>query len=309
MKFGIHNPSWRFAGEPTDLFAGLAARAQWAENNGFTWYSVMDHLVQIPIVGPPDEPFMEGWTALAGLAAVTKKIRLATLVTSAAYRNPALLARIAAGVDHISGGRLTFGFGAGWFQGEYQQYGYEFPPEPAYRIRQMVEGLRLIKAMWTQDRTTFHGQWFHAENAILEPKPTQRPHPPIMIGGSGETMTLRAVARHADACNLFGDPDTIRHKLTILRQHCERNGRDYDEIERTNTISLLLGRTDADVAAKAARLDAGTYFKGLTGTVARATDLIGKYRDAGIQLIISSAYRNDFETQELLAAEIIPQFQ
>ncbi len=309
MKFGIHNPSWRFDGAPTDLFAGLAARAQWAENNGFTWYSVMDHLIQIPIAGPPDEPFMEGWTALAGLAAVTKRIRLATLVSSVAYRNPALLAKIAAGVDHISQGRLTFGFGAGWFENEYRQYGYEFPPEPAHRIRQMVEALRLIKAMWTQDRTTFHGKWFHAENAILEPKPTQRPHPPIMIGGSGEQMTLRAVARHADACNLFGDPATVKAKLAILRQHCDQNARDYNEIERTCTTSFLLARTDAEAQAKAARLEAAPIFRGLTGTVAQATDLIGAYQDAGIQLTISSTWRNDFETQELLASDIIPHFK
>ena len=309
MHFGIHNPSWRFPGAPTDLFAGLAARAQWAEANGFTWYSVMDHLVQIPIAGAPDEPFMEGWTAIAGLAAVTRSIRLATLVTSVHYRNPALLAKIAAGVDHMSNGRLTFGFGAGWFESEYQQYGYDFPPEPATRIRQMVEALRLIKAMWTQERTTFHGQWFKAENAILEPKPTQRPHPPIMIGGSGETMTLRAVARHANACNLFGDPATIRAKLATLKRHCDENNRDYNDIERTCTTSFLLARTEAEARAKAEHLDAAPVFRGLVGSVAQATDLIGQFRDAGIQLLISSSWRNDFETQEVLAADIMPGFR
>src|ERR1700739_4040443 len=123
MQFGIHNPSWLFGPAPAEIFESVKAKAQWAEENGFAWFSVMDHLIQIPIVGAPDEPFMEGWTALAGLAAVTRRIRLATLVTSVAYRNPALLARIAAGVDHISCGRLTFGFGAGWFAEEYRQYG------------------------------------------------------------------------------------------------------------------------------------------------------------------------------------------
>src|SRR5215472_12959042 len=144
---------------------------------------------------------------------------LATLVSSVAYRNPALLAKMAAGVDQISRGRLTFGFGAGWHEPEYRQYGYEFPPKPATRIRQMEEALRLILAMWTEKRTTFHGRWFHAEDAILEPKPVQKPHPPVMIGGSGEQLTLRVVARLGDACNLFGNPGIAKHKLSVLRDH------------------------------------------------------------------------------------------
>ena len=309
MKFGIHNPSWHFPGGAAGIFPGVSAKVRWAEENGFSWFSVMDHLIQIPIAGAPDEPFMEGWTILAALAAVTSKIRLATLVSSVHYRNPALIAKIAAGVDQISGGRLTFGFGAGWFETEYKQYGYEFPAEPATRIRQMVEAVRLIKALWTQERTTFHGQWFHAEDAILEPKPLQLPHPPIMIGGSGEQMTLRAVARHGNACNLFGDPATVRHKLAILRKHCEDAGRDYESIERTNTIALLLARDQAAVKAKMERLNAGPYFRGFSGSLAELTDLIGQYRDAGIQMVISSAFRNDAETLELLAADVMPHFK
>jgi F420-dependent oxidoreductase-like protein len=307
VQFGIHNPSFRFEGDPTDLFAGLAARAQWAEENGFAWFSVMDHLIQIPIVGAPDEPFMEGWTALAGLAAVTKRIRLATLVTSVAYRNPALLARIAAGVDHISRGRLTFGFGAGWFAEEYRQYGYVFPEAPAERIRQMADAVRLIKTMWTEPRATYQGKYFSVNGAILEPKPTQRPHPPIMIGGSGEQLTLRYVARLANACNVFGNHNEVAHKFAVLRRHCEEVGRDYAEIERTCTTSFLLARDAAGLAAKRERLQADG-FRGFSGTVTEAKDLIERYRDVGVQLLISSAWRNDFETQQLLAAEIIPAF-
>lgn len=122
MKFGIHNPSWVFSPDPNEAFEGVKAKAQWAESHGFTWFSVMDHLIQIPPVGAPDEPFMEGWTVLSALAAVTSRIRLATLVSSVAYRNPAHLAKIAAGVDMISRGRLTLGIGAGWFATEYRQY-------------------------------------------------------------------------------------------------------------------------------------------------------------------------------------------
>jgi alkanesulfonate monooxygenase SsuD/methylene tetrahydromethanopterin reductase-like flavin-dependent oxidoreductase (luciferase family) len=121
MKFGIHNASWLFGGEPEEIFESVKAKAQWAEDHGFTWFSVMDHLIQIPIVGAPDEPFVEGWTILSALAAVTQRIRLATLVSSVGYRNPAHLAKIAAGVDLISRGRLTFGIGAGWHEPEYRQ--------------------------------------------------------------------------------------------------------------------------------------------------------------------------------------------
>ena len=127
MKFGIHNPSWLFGPDPAEIFEAVKTKALWAESHGYIWFSVMDHLIQIGNVGAPDEPFMVGWTILSALAAVTSRIRLATLATSVGYRNPALLAKIAAGVDLISRGRLTFGFGAGWHEPEYRQYGWEFP--------------------------------------------------------------------------------------------------------------------------------------------------------------------------------------
>ena len=308
MKFGIHNPSWLFGPDPAAIFDGVKAKAQWAENNGFTWFSVMDHLIQIANVGPPEEPFMEGWTVLSALAAVTQRIRLATLVSSVAYRNPAHLAKIAAGVDHISRGRMTLGIGAGWFEAEYKQYGWEFPPRPAVRIRQMEEAVRLIVAMWTEPRATFHGKYFHIENAILEPKPLQKPLPPIMIAGGGEQLTLRAVARLANACNVGGSPDAVRHKFDVLRQHCEAEGRNYDSIERTNVIGFLIARDEAALAAKRQRLAIPDSYNGFAGTVAQVADLIGKYQDAGVQLLISSAYKNDVETQELLAADVMPHF-
>ncbi len=308
MKFGIHNPSWLFGPDPSEIFEGVKMKAQWAENHGFTWFSVMDHLIQIANVGAPDEPFMEGWTVLSALAAVTQRIRLATLVSSVGYRNPAHLAKIAAGVDQISKGRLTFGIGAGWFETEYRQYGWEFPPRPAVRIRQMEEAVRLVIAMWTEKRTTFNGRYFRTEDAILELKPVQKPHPPIMIAGGGEQLTLRAVARLADACNVGGSPDAVRHKFEVLRRHCDAEKRDYAAIERTNIISLLLARNEAALAAKRERLAVPDSYYGFAGSVAQVTDLIGKYRDAGVQLLISSTYKNDLETHELLAADVMPRF-
>jgi F420-dependent oxidoreductase-like protein len=308
MKFGIHNPSWLFSADPAEIFDAVKAKALWAEDHGFTWFSVMDHVIQIGNIGAPDEPFMEGWTILSALAAVTRRIRLATLVSSVHYRNPALLAKIAAGVDQISRGRLTFGIGAGWFETEYRQYGWEFPPRPAVRIRQMEEAVRLILGMWTEKRTTFQGKHFQVQDAILEPKPVQKPHPPVMIGGGGEQLTLRAVARLANACNVGGAPDVVRHKYEVLRRHCDAEGRNYNDIERTNVTAFVLARDEAALAAKRRRLEVPEQFYGFAGTVSQVIDRIGQYQDAGVQLLISSAYKNDAETLELLAADVMPRF-
>jgi F420-dependent oxidoreductase-like protein len=306
MKFGIHNPSWLYGPDPAEAFEGVKAKAQWAETHGFTWFSVMDHLIQIGHIGPQDEPFIEGWTVLSALAATTSRIRLATLASSVAFRNPAHLAKIAAGVSLISRNRLTLGIGAGWFEAEYRQYGWEFPPRPAVRIRQMDEAVRLITALWTQPRTTFNGRYFQAQDAILEPKPN--PRPPIMIAGGGEQLTLRAVARLADACNVSGEPDMVQHKFAVLRRHCEAAQRDYEAIERTNITSFLLARDETALAAKRERLGAAQAFHGFSGTIAQATDLIGRYQDAGVQLLIHSAFRNDAETHALVASDIMPHF-
>ena len=264
MRFGIHNPSFVFGPDPAEAFEGLKTKAQWAETHGFTWFSVMDHLIQIPPVGQADEPFIEGWTALSAFAAVTNRIRLATLASSVAYRNPAHLAKIAAGVDLISRGRLTLGIGAGWFETEYRQYGWEFPERPAVRIRQLEEAVRLILAMWSEKRTTIHGKYFHVEDAILEPKPQSRP--PVMIAGGGEQLTLRVVARLADACNVFGDPEEVKRKFAILRAIAKPTAR-LRAIEKTDMIRLLVARDEAALAAKREQLGVREPFRGFAGTV------------------------------------------
>ena len=194
------------------------------------------------------------------------------------------------------------------FETEYSQYGWEFPTRPAVRIRQMEEAVRLILAMWAEKRTTFHGRYFHVEDAILEPKPVQKPRPPVLIAGGGEQLTLRAVARLADACNIGGDPDMVRHKLSVLRGHCDGARRDNATIETTHNNSWLLARDEAAVAAKRERLTARGPLRGFVGTVSEAIDLIGQYQDVGVQLLINSDYRNDNETHELFASEIMPHF-
>lgn len=309
MKFGIHNSSWLDRPDPAEAFDAVKAKARWAEDHGFTWFSVLDHMIQIPRVGAPDEPVLEGWTVLAGLAAVTSHIRLATLCTAVGYRNPAHLAKIAATIDLISRGRLTLGIGAGFYEEEYGQYGWEFAPRPATRIRQMEEAVQLILKMWTEPRTTFRGRFFHVEDAILEPKPVQNPRPPVLIAGGGEQMTLRAVAHLADACNLVGnDPPETRQKLAVLRSHCDAVGRDYDTIEKTHVQAWLLARNEAAAAAKRERrTTAREPSPGFVGTVSEAIDLIGQYQDAGIDLLINGD-RNDAESRELFASEVMPHF-
>ena len=308
MKFGIHNPSWMFNSAPHEVFEELKNKAQWAEAQGFAWFSLMDHLIQIPFIGAEDEPFMEGWSTLAALAAVTSRIRIAPLVTSVAYRNPAHLAKIAAGVDIISRGRLTFGIGAGWHIPEYRQYNWEFPEKPAVRIAQMEEAIQIALRMWSEPRATFHGKYFQINEVILEPKPVQKPHPPVMIGGSGEQLTLRAVARWGDACNIFGDPATFKSKLDILRGHCDKAGRDFESIERTNMAGFLIAKDEAALKEKKARLNLPDPFRGYAMTVSQVIDLAGAYQSAGSQLMIISSYRNDRETLELFAAEVMPKF-
>lgn len=309
MKFGIHNSSWLDTPDPAEAFEAVKAKAQWAEDHGFAWFSVMDHMIQIPGVGAPDEPVLEGWTVLAGLAAVTRRIRLATLVTAVGYRNPAHLAKIAASVDLISRGRLTLGIGAGFFEDEYKQYGWEFPPQAATRIRQMEEAVQLILKMWTEPRTTFRGRYFHVEDAILEPKPVQKARPLVMIAGGGEQMTLRAVARLADACNLVrGDIAEARNKLAVLRRHCDTAGRNYDTVEKTHSQHWLLARDPAALTAKRERQAALGPLRGFAGTVSEAIDLIGQYREAGIDLLIHSDARNDVETRELFVSDVMPHF-
>ena len=172
----------------------------------------------------------------------------------------------------------------------------------------MEEAVRLILAMWTEKRTTFRGRYFQVEDAILEPKPVQKPRPPVMIAGGGEQLTLRAVARLADACNVGGDPETVKHKLAILHGHCDAAQREYDVIEKTHNNSWLLARDEAAVAAKRQRLADRGPLRGFVGTVSEAVDLIGQYQEAGVQLLINSDYRNDTETHELFASDVMPHF-
>lgn len=309
LLFGYQNCSFSWPGSaPGDLFERTRAAAQRAEAAGFSSFWLMDHLVQIPLFGTLDEPLLEAWTTLAGLAAVTSRIRLGTLVTATSYRNPALLAKMAATVDVISGGRVILGIGAGWFRTEYAQYGFTFPEKPSTRIAQLNEAVQVIKTLWTQPRARFEGKYFQVQDAILEPKPLQKPHPPILIGGGGEKLTLRVAARHANAVNWFGNPAVIHHKRAVLARHCAAVGRDVDEITITSLEDVIVARQEAGVRHKRGQYHLGDRAS-LIGTVTQIIDQIAELHAAGVRHLIVNIPHNDPETFDLLASDVLPAFR
>ena len=239
MKLGLHVSDYTWSGGPARLGANLATVAQAAEAAGFDRLSVMDHFFQIQMIGPPEREMLEAYTTLGYVAAKTSAIKLLTVVTGVIYRQPGLLAKAVSTLDVLSGGRAMLGIGAAWNEEEARGLGFPFPPL-AERFERLEETLQIVLQMWSDDDGPYHGHHYHLERTLNSPQPLQRPHPPILIGGSGERKTLRLVAQYADACNLFGAPD-VGHKLDVLRSHCERLGRDYDSIEKTVITTFDVG--------------------------------------------------------------------
>lgn len=239
MKLGLHLPSFTWPGGSARLAEHLGTIAATAEEVGFDRVSVMDHFWQIGHLGPPEQEMLEAYTALGFLAARTERVRLLTLVTGAVYRQPGLLAKAVTTLDVLSGGRAMLGIGAAWNEEEAVGLGLEFPPV-AERFERLEEALQICLQMWSASEDPFSGRHYRLGRTLNAPAPLSRPHPPILIGGSGEKKTLRLVARYAQACNLFPGPD-LAHKLNVLREHCAREGRDYDEIEKTVLFNFDLG--------------------------------------------------------------------
>jgi F420-dependent oxidoreductase-like protein len=232
LRFGL-----KLSGQDTTV---EALRAVWriADESGFDHVWDFDHLASIGD-GGPDRPIYEGWTLQAAMAEATKRVRIGCLVTGNTYRNPALLAKEAVTVDHLSGGRLEFGIGAAWAEIEHQMYGFEGLD---HRVGRLSESLQIIKSLFTEERTNFDGRYYHFKDAIANPKPIQKPHPPFWIGASGPT-TLRLVARHADVWNIAGgDPERVKELTSMLQEACGAVGRNPSEIRR----SLQFGWDGAD---------------------------------------------------------------
>lgn len=288
MRVGLQIPSFTFPGGPTELRSKLAHIAKTADDGGFASLWVMDHFFQIQGVGPVEDEMLEGYTTLAYLAGLTQKAQLGTLVTGVIYRYPGILVKTVTTLDVLSGGRAYLGIGAAWNERESKGLGIPFPPLKE-RFERLEEALQIAHQMWSGEVKPYEGKYFQLAEPLNSPPPLSHPHPPIMVGGQGEQKTLRLVAQYADACNLFAyaGPDAIRHKLDVLRGHCDAVGRNYDDIEKTALFTINLA-PDAMTAAQVIET-----FKG--------------YAQAGIQhMIINMPNVHEITPLEVFGKEIIP---
>lgn len=316
MEFGYHTTSFVYEGIPDDKPVGehLVDRAQFLESNGFSWFTIMDHFWQLPFIGHRDEPTIECYTGLSALARETESMELSALVTCVHYREPALLAKMVASLDALSGGRALLGIGGGWYAEEYEAAGIAFP-EPAERIRHLRDAVRLCKTAWTEPSPVdYDGRYYDLDGFYLEPKPDDIP---VLVGGGGEQLTLRLTAEHADRWNVPGrDPETYAHKLSVLREHCEDVGREYDDITKTVTVNAVVRETTEAAHAAYERLlaesDEGPAaretFRGAVGTPAEVAELVETYAELGVETFQIEVPKNDRETVERFVDEVVPQF-
>jgi F420-dependent oxidoreductase-like protein len=295
LSFALHLSRFAWSGGGPELAANLRRVAEAAEAAGFDAISVMDHVVQIPVVGPEWEDIPESTTALAYLAGVTSRVQLGALVNGVTYRQIAQLGKQVATLDVLSGGRAFCGLGLAWHQREHELYGWPFPPV-AHRYELLEDALELLPLLWGPGSPRFEGRTVTIPEAVCYPRPLQE-RIPVLVGGSGERRTLRLVARHADACNLFGDPETIRHKVAVLHDHCRAEGRDPAEVRITQ-----LG----DAGIMAAGGDRSTP------TVGTVDEQIGRYRelaDAGVQQVFVAVHEDGTAEQVERFAEVIAAFR
>ena len=310
MRFGIQiEPQFGFT------YEDVRDIARDAEAGGFDALWVSDHLFLNDTSVATS--CLEAWTLLAALTQVTSRLRLGTLVSCQSYRNPALLAKIAAGIDHMSGGRLEFGVGAGWKELEYRAYGYDFPA-PGVRVGQLVDTIEICLRMWSEDKATYHGKHYRIDDAQCAPKPVQRPHPPLWVAGSQPRM-MRVVARYADAVNVGGFPTAERYAeaMTELDGACRRAKRDPSSIRRSHFGPVLVAETEArvdeivrDLAARAnitpdewrARRRGHPV-----GTPDRVADALRAYAKLGVTYVIPVfPYGYDRECLRVFAEQVIP---
>lgn len=236
MDFGLHISNFTWTGGPSRLGPDLAALARDAEAVGVRRISVMDHLWQIGMIGPPEHAMLEAYAALGFIAAHTEKVLLHTLVTGVTYREPGMLAKEVTTLDVLSGGRAGLGIGAAWNEEESRGLGLFFPPT-AERFERLEEAIQICLQMWSGSEEPYDGTYYHLGRTLNSPQSISRPHPYLMVGGSGERKTLRLVAQYADACNIFAGPD-VQRKLDALKAHCDQLGRDEAEIEKTTLLQI-----------------------------------------------------------------------
>ncbi len=286
---------------------------QRAEALGYDTAWTYDHFVAVMM--DPFDPCLEAWSCLAALAVHTRTIRIGALVTGNTYRHPAILAKIATTVDVISNGRLEFGIGAGWYEPEHTMFGLPFGSVRS-RCERLDEALTAIRALWRESQASFTGTHYQLSAAISEPKPVQKPHPPITIAGAGEKRLLPIVARHADAWSSFGSPEVFRHKIGVLLGYCEAEGRDCDAIEKQVLVPTAI--TD-DLSTVAPLIQGYALYQQLSEEEAKRWMLLGRADDvcrqidafvtAGVSHFVVTLSPYNFDVFERFAAEVLPRYR
>ncbi|MFQ5920481.1 MAG: LLM class F420-dependent oxidoreductase [Nitrososphaerales archaeon] len=304
---------------PEEQFEFSRKTALGAEDLGFSSVWAYDHFIPYREFEPLEsKPMLECWTLLSAIAGMTSKVRLGQVVLCNSYRSPALLAKMGATLDVISSGRLDFGIGAGWYDREYESYGYPFARD-SERIAQLDEALHIIRAMWTEEKASFVGRHYQIKDAISTPKPVQKPHPPIMVGGTGEKLLLRVAAKHADRYNHpFGTPVELKHKVEVLKEHCAAVGRDHREIEISILLRVIMGSDDAEVRRiideklRSPEESVEQYLertngKATVGTPEQVTATLGEYMQAGVTHFILHFHGMDqtLKMMKMFAAEVM----
>jgi F420-dependent oxidoreductase-like protein len=288
VKIGLQVPSFTWPGGDAAIGSTLARIAETADSVGFDSLWVMDHFYQIRGVGKAEEPMLEGWTALGFMAAHSKKATLGLMVGGVHYRQAALWAKAATTLDVLSGGRAYLGIGAAWNEEESHGLGFPMPPL-GVRFEMLEETLQIVHAMWQGERGSqeaFDGVHYQAGRLLNSPQAISKPHPKIIIGGGGEQKTLRLVARYADACNIFGGPEQLTHKFSVLRERCAEVGRPFEEIERTNLAHVDLSRQSAS----------------------EVVDAFGRLAEVGVQHVIFNLTDvHDVRNLETLGRDVLPQ--
>ena len=314
LHFGVFIPQgWKMElaaiPDPQDKWAKAVEVSVLAEELGYDSLWTYDHFHNVPV--PAHEAMFECWTTIAAISQRTSRIQLGQMVGCSPYRNPGLLAKITSNIDVMSGGRLFWGIGAGWYEHEFTGYGYDFLPAKD-RIRVLRETVEIVTAMWSEPDVSYDGQHFSLDGAQCDPKPVQQPHPPILIGGGGEQLTLRVVARLATHSNFGGKPHEWAHKAEVLKEHCSAVGRDYDEITKTWSPEVFVRSTEAEIEAAGSRSFWGepveSWTEGnLVGTPEQVAEKIQRYVELGCTGFMPwcSDYP-DTETLELFAREVIP---
>ena len=318
VDFGVFVPQgWRMdlveIEDPVEQYEAMTRVAKVAdEARAYDSIWLYDHFHTVPI--PEKETVFECWTATAGLTRDTRNVKVGQMVTCNGYRNPALLAKMASTIDAMSGGRLICGLGAGWYEHEWKAYGYGFPEVPE-RMRAFKEACEIIHRMWTEDYPKFQGKYYTIDGPINEPKGVSNPHPPFWIGGSGEKVTLKLVARWGDACNVNGNVETLKHKFDVLRGHCENVGRDYEEITHSTSVNVYLldEGEDPEKATEQARMGRSyeEYSKEfIVGTPDQVVEALQPKVEAGVEYFIVYMPRVAYDPTpvERFAEEIVPHF-